>query len=288
MFSRNSTIVLSNIYEQRFRKYRLNNNRRTYYNDLDELYDFLFMNNYPAWFCNKAKLLKKFESRQIKEFVMRLHTGESQLSATENWSWEQRRELGQSYLRNLAEDILAQGNHSNLINSLELDGFVLKNGQLHCTEVEVLDSKEMSGVLEDMYNSLGLGNRETALHHLTLSTEHYISDRWDDSISNSRKFLECVLREVASLHSQIKHCKELSAKVYESPKKVRDYLEKEGLLETKEKKAIASVYGLLSNTGSHPYIADNDQARLLRHLSLTFSQFVLLRLEGFNASISEE
>jgi hypothetical protein len=52
------------------------------------------------------------------------------------------------------------------------------------------------------------------------------------------------------------------------------------LLESKEKKVISSVYALLSNTGSHPYMADNDEARLLRHLSLTLSQFVMLRLQG--------
>ena len=57
-------------------------------------------------------------------------------------------------------------------------------------------------------------------------------------------------------------------------------LERSGMLEKKEKEAIAQVYGLLSNTGGHPYIAERDQARLMRHLSLTFAQFVLLRLEG--------
>jgi len=57
-------------------------------------------------------------------------------------------------------------------------------------------------------------------------------------------------------------------------------LEKEGLLEVKEKQAIDSVYQLLSETGGHPYMAESEQARLLRHLSLTFSQFVMLRLKG--------
>jgi len=36
----------------------------------------------------------------------------------------------------------------------------------------------------------------------------------------------------------------------------------------------------LSETGAHPYMAESDQARLLRQLSLTLSQFVLLRLEA--------
>ena len=37
----------------------------------------------------------------------------------------------------------------------------------------------------------------------------------------------------------------------------------------------------MSDTGGHPYMAAKDQARLMRHLALTFSQFVLLRLEGY-------
>lgn len=48
---------------------------------------------------------------------------------------------------------------------------------------------------------------------------------------------------------------------------MRDYLEQEALLERKEKDALAQVYGLLSETGAHPYIAKSDQARLLRHRS---------------------
>ena len=62
---------------------------------------------------------------------------------------------------------------------------------------------------------------------------------------------------------------------------VRDYLEREGLLETKEKKELAEVYGLLSNVGSHPYIAGKDQARLLRQQALLLSQFVMLRYQGY-------
>jgi len=62
--------------------------------------------------------------------------------------------------------------------------------------------------------------------------------------------------------------------------RIREYLERAGLLEAKETKAIAAVYGLLSETGAHPYMAQNEQARLMRHLALTFSQFVMLRLKG--------
>jgi hypothetical protein len=45
------------------------------------------------------------------------------------------------------------------------------------------------------------------------------------------------------------------------------------------------VYGLLSHTGAHPYMAENDQARLLRHLALLFAHFAMLRLQGKLSSI---
>lgn len=89
------------------------------------------------------------------------------------------------------------------------------------------------------------------------------------------------MREIAKKHSQKCKSKALDISIYKSPLKVRNYLEEEGLLEKKETEAIAKIYGLLSDTGSHPYMADNDQARLLRQLSLTSSQFVMLRFEGY-------
>jgi hypothetical protein len=118
-----------------------------------------------------------------------------------------------------------------------------------------------------------------------LSAEHYENGKWDDSISNSRKFFECVLQETASKHSHAKKKFALPTATLERPVLIREYLEKEGLLETKETEAIAKIYSLLSHTGNHPYMAEKDQARLLRHLALTLSQFVLLRLQGSLALI---
>ena len=62
---------------------------------------------------------------------------------------------------------------------------------------------------------------------------------------------------------------------------IRTFLEKQNVLTSIEHQTLARVYGLLSSTGGHPYIAEKDQARLMRHLALTFSQFALLRYEGF-------
>lgn len=300
MISRKTARIIGEVYATIFREYHsvttIYRTQNRYYSvDTKELYDFLYDNEYSGWFCNNARAIKGFsDTRPLKDFIMQLHTGETQYKATPNWTWEQRTQLGLTYLTNLAEDILnywhneyegyqkkdSAGIVEELKSSLELDGYIYQNSQLLASEEDILDVQEEVGILETLYTNLKLDNKEIAFHHLKLSEEHYISKRWDDAISNSRKFLECVLQEVANTYSIHMKSIRLSEGIYSQPFKVRDYLEQEGLIETKEKEAIKSIYSLLSHTGGHPYMAQNDQARLLRHLGLTISQFVMLRLQG--------
>lgn len=297
MISRRTSRVIVEVYEKFFHKYHRSSNVDGYYTlNTEVIYDFLFDNNYPSWFCNLTKnTWEPIRTRKFKEFIMRLHTGESVASATQEWTWKQREQLGQQNIHKLAQDIL---NHWSdiqntlnkqyfansidaLIKNLELDGYSYKNRQLLTSESDVFDAQEETGILESTFTNLSLNNKETAFHHLKLSEEHYLASKWDDSISNSRKFLEAVLQEIAYSLFFLINKAPLPDEIYSRPAKVREYIEKQGLLETKEKEALSSVYGLLSNTGSHPYIAQNEQARLLRHLALTFAQFVMLRLQGF-------
>lgn len=169
---------------------------------------------------------------------------------------------------------------SDLTGNLELDGYVYRNNILLAPESDVLDTTEESGVLESLFKILGLDNEEIIFNHLELSEKHYLDGNWGDSISNSRNFLEGIMREVAATYSKNIKGVKLSKKKYESPGSIRNYLKDERLLESKETKVIAAVYHLLSHTGGHPYMAENDEARLLRHLALTLSQFVMIRLEG--------
>ncbi len=293
MISRSTVLVLAEAYKERFAGPTIEGYER--FDQRNKLYDFLYENDYDAWFCNKVKEHYAYLlPRDVKELVMKLHTGETQYSVTKEWTRDQREELGQRYLRDLAEDILnycfgklhplhkarVEPKIKTLISKLELDGYIYRNNRLLVPESDVLDKEEEGGILKTLYASLGLDNKKTAFHHLGLSEKHYKNGDWDDSISNSRKFLECVLQEVAATHSR--ECKNtpLPNSTHNTPRLVREYLINEGLLEAKEKEALASIYGLLSESGGHPYMAENDQARLLRNLALTFSQFVMLRLDG--------
>lgn len=279
-----------------FRLFHSNRSNGYYTLQYKELYDFLFDEGHSAWFCNAARATyASVGTREFKDFMMRLHTGESLVAGTPNWSWPQRETLGQRYLKDLAEDILAHWDDRSpestylrdklieLKRSMELDGFKYISGSLIPSEAEVLDTSEETGAVQRLFRELGLGDETTAFHHLDLTETHYLAGHWDDSISNSRKFLECVLQQVAAKQS-LGGTEPIDADALTRPARVRDYLQRVGLLEEKEKAAVASVYGLLSETGSHPYVAQQEQARLMRHLALTFSQFVMLRLQGSRAA----
>jgi hypothetical protein len=298
MISRRTTLKLSEVYAQSFystydeRLFSSYSSQRYYRVDIDKLYDFLFVNDYPAWFCNLIEHTRNsnrnYESatRKLKEFILKLHTGESIVLATANLNWDQRAVYGQKLLTDLAEDILnvpdklKMDGGKLLLNNLELDGYSYHNSHLFAPESDILDVKEKEGILVDLFKSLNLQNEETAFHHLRLSEEHYLNQNWDDSISNSRKFLECVLIEVAKMHSTEVHETLLGESIISKPFKIREYLNDEGLIEKKEKEVLTSIYCLLSETGSHPYMAKNDQARFLRSLALSLSQFIMIRLNG--------
>jgi hypothetical protein len=108
MISRRTSRVIAEVYEKFFHEYHSPRHGDSYHNlNTEAIYDFLFDNDYPAWFCNLTKgTWESYGTRNFKEFIMRLHTGESVASATKEWTWKQRELLGQQNLHNLAEDIM--------------------------------------------------------------------------------------------------------------------------------------------------------------------------------------
>jgi hypothetical protein len=293
MISRKTTQTLAELYNSLF-----GSPRRDGYGDYifrlntTQLYDYLFVNDYSAWFMNAAKGLSTIGERNLIEFIMKLHTGETLAAATANWDWKQRQKLGQQYLQNLSEDVIqkfsdflyASDTSKKLIQQLktqlELDGYVFKDGRLLASESGVMDTGEEEGVIIHLSAKLGLPDVAQLKRFIDLSEEHYIAGRWEDSISNSRKALESILEQTAKVYHRARYRSDLSSSTLSSAESIRNYLKNEGLLEVKEKEAVTKVYAVMSDTGSHPYMAAQDQSRLMRHLALTFSQFVLLRLEG--------
>jgi hypothetical protein len=214
MLSRRSTRAIADAYQEIFTSSTYSGRHESRTANPQELYDFVYERDYEPWFCNLAG--RVHGARGVLDFIIKIHTGESIASATPDWSWDKRRGEGQNLLRRLAEDMLKElttearsasifaKDVEKLARPLELDGYIFKGRRLQREETDVFDVEEVHGVIESLYRELGLANEDVALHHLKNSEEHFVSGKWDDSISHSRRLLEQVLREVASAHSQRK------------------------------------------------------------------------------------
>lgn len=167
----------------------------------------------------------------------------------------------------------------SLIKCLELDGYRKVGRHLLRPDGDAVANEQEVTVLRELYRHLALGEEDVTFHHLDLTDEHYLESNWEDCIAAMRRVLESILKQSA-IKIQSSGGPSITDRQLSQPVRVRDYLEQTGLFTTSEKEAIAKVYGLMSSTGSHPYIADRDQARLLKNLGLSLSQFTLLKLQG--------
>lgn len=300
MISRKAIRLLSEIYHEKFTMRKQDHwgySVTEFFSTA--MYDYMFDRDYPAWLCNKIRAIPSSD-RCVKDFIMRMGTGEIIAGAYSNkLPLEKAEKIGQSYIRQLAEDIFQYEEGLSpsdtwsrnelkeipkLKRQLELDGYLYKEGVLLISDDDVIDTEYEEGVLESLIRAISLDHQDIGKHHLIKSASHYLEGNWDDSIANSRKLLEWTLQESAAKHHLAAKGTSISSGLLKNPRQVRDYLESGDILENKEREAIAKIYGLLSETGGHPYIAKQDQARLMRHLALTFSQFVLLRIQGFLGS----
>lgn len=282
----------------------------------EKINTFFYEQEYEVWFLQIMRpVIQDGTEPKLVKAIMELHTGETITSATKDWTYDQRQELGQKLLRRLAEDLfklyenipVRQIDYSKaktqqdfamlehfatferpaaellerLKSHLEMDGYVYKDGHLYPTESSVIDEQAEQSYLELLIDAVHLPGIATIKHHLKLSEEHYVNGRHDDSISNSRKVLDAVLKQIAEeVHLKMKKTP-ISPAILKNATDTRVYLEKQGLITTAEREALDKTYGVLSVTGGHPYIAEKDQARLMRHQALTYSQFVILRYQGF-------
>jgi hypothetical protein len=217
----------------------------------DSLYDFLYERDYEPWFCNMVN--KLMSRRGLKEWVLRLHTGETLSDATPNWPWDKRAELGRQYLQNLAKDFLNwyqeidqkwvadsyRGLRDEILRRLEIDGYVYRKGELLEPEADVLDVEAESGLLRSLFGDLGLPEEDQTFGFLDLSEKHYVEGRWSDSIGNARKFFEGILQGVAKKHADEAGAADSHVLAGQRPVEVRAYLEASGLLEKKERETLA-------------------------------------------------
>jgi hypothetical protein len=255
----------------------------------EELYEFLVRRNREFWLCDAARECSAYHAC-IRDICIALVRGDRRGIPGDVATRQQA-------LKTLAEDILnadksAYGpfcqiphyrERQQLIAALELDGYVFRDGRILPSEGEAQEVEQERGELEQLYESLGLPSVDVVKNHLQLCNEHYETggDKASDCIHNARQYLERILEDVAVTWSQRpgsavlpKPATDMRAVHY------RDYLRDVGLLSAKEHEAFSKLYGLLSETGGHPGIPRQHQARVFRRLALSMALFTLLSLES--------
>jgi hypothetical protein len=273
----------------------------------DPVYDFFYGCDFDAQFCNAIKHAASKGERHFTEFILRLHTGETVI-AIRGRDVPGAELEGQILLRKMAQALLAHHEQRPVVQSqlaaetlnalekagrrtrqptidalkaaLDLDGYAWVDGLLVHRESAPVDAERQRELLAVRAAELGMGNQEVFTHTLKLSEEAYQNGKWEDCVGNARKSLELVLHECAALYSKRVEGVPLAANNSKQPYLIRDYLRDNGLLDAKEHKALSENYGLLSAVGNHPYIAQGDQARMLRQIALVLAEFVLLRTAG--------
>jgi hypothetical protein len=289
MISRKSTTAIAHIYALLAIEDGSSMYAKTW--TLESLCELFYDEDYPEWFI---KRLKEIDGpTELREFIQGLQTGTSVKNSFVRFAGNPI-EAGQDILKKLAINIFSlelNENHedidtiktiaSALSRQLELDGYVYKNNRLYPADSSVIDEKEEQSYLEELIDNATLNDKLVIKHHLELAERAYVEARWSDAISNARNFFEAILEQVAGeLHHKING----AALTTNRPVEIREYLDRAGFVDRTEKEAIAKVYGLISNTGSHPNMAHKDQARLMRNLALTFSQYILMQWAGFLAN----
>lgn len=265
---------------------------------LREFGDFLYERNWQPWVLGEVRALDGTD--QLRDWIMDLHTGQSLASFPDPLPPAQRPEVGQMLLKQLARDALAwpDGPDSHLSESaqerlarmrglLELDGYTWRDGDLYYSEADDLEIEGEPGILDALMRELGLHKREILERHLERSEGYYLEGEWAESLGHSRKFLEAVLREVATQHHMATTGRPLDPPVYSRPKEVLGYLQDQGMIEPDENETLSCISDLLSAKDTNPFTSGRDRARFSRYLALTFAHLALLRLQGALYAITE-
>ncbi len=168
-------------------------------------------------------------------------------------------------------------NIEKLENLLRIDGYIYEKEHLYEINNDIDDKTDIIKVL---YQKINLSEYNEFCTFYNYINEHISKEKWEDSISNCRKITEIVLKESALYYS--KNIKKDDAEIdYKKPVKVREYLEKTAFFSEDEANIVHYFYKYMSNLGSHPEIALEEQAHFSRVMAVNIVLYTLKKLTSY-------
>lgn len=242
----------------------------------DKLRDFLF--EYGARGYSIEKVCKSYDTKQeLKENIMNMHTGIFYNKS----NYTKYQDHGQYDLKSIIVGLFDKGiqkeSHETLENYLRVDGYIYENGKLYEINTDV---DEKASIIKTKFKKLNFNQQEEFEKFYNDMNEHFENSKWEDSIHNSRKLYEIVLKECAKYYS-FNVLKDSKITGKEKPVEIREYLEKNNYFSEDEANIIRYYYKYISNIASHPKIALQEQADFSRVMSVNTMLYALNRLEKF-------
>lgn len=242
----------------------------------DELRNFLFEFNVDGF--SIEKLSHSFITKsELKNDILNMHTG---YFYNKN-QYNQFRNMGQKDIKCLTIGILYRKLQSESINILEnllrIDGYIYEKEKLYEINTDVDDKAD---IIKKKFEKLNFANKDEFNIFYNNMNEHFENSKWEDVIHNSRKLLEIVLKECAIYYSNNinKDKKDLTDS---KPVEIRKYLESVNYFSEDESNIIQYYYKYLSNIGSHPKLALEEQADFSRVMSINTILYAINRLEKY-------
>jgi len=167
------------------------------------------------------------------------------------------------------------GATEEVIASLQLDGFAYINGRVVDAAVKGVDLKTEDDYLVGLIRAIRPPNLDLILYHHREADDTFVNRNWGAASTETRNFFVSVLRGLREVATERKAAPAVNQPI--SEKNLIDDFRKVGLLAEEEKEAVLKLWVLLSYSGAHPGIQEQDRARLTRLLVLGLTEWLCLK-----------
>lgn len=167
---------------------------------------------------------------------------------------------------------------TEVIASLREDGLDFIGGKVVPAEMKSVNLKKEDEYLIGLIRAIGPFNMDVIQHHHDESDNAFATGGWGSASSQARNFLVATLRglrEEATSRGNVTP--------YKQPGKDGPLIEDFktiGLFTDEEKNAVVHVWVLLSHSGPHVGIKEEDSARFSRLLAIGLTEWIALKFIG--------
>ncbi len=282
MISRRTTLLVAKIICNKFTKRSADFTSTgfvkgySYKVESENLREFLFEFNVDGYTIDN--LCEDYHTKDyLNKLIMDIHTG----MFYSRKEYKKCQQLGQSDLKNMIIGILSRNiqpeSRENLENLLRIDGYIYEKERLYEINTDIDDKVNL---INAMLKKINVENTTEFDIFYKNMNEHFENSKWEDSINNSRKLYELILKEVAKYYSiNIEKTNKSFEKV--QAVEIRKYLEDVKFFSEDELNIIRYFYKYMSNIGSHTKLALEGQADFSRVIAINIVLYSLRRLETY-------